>query len=286
MQTDFQKALARVLVYEGGKVNAPHDPGGKTNQGITQSTYSSWLRAQSKPSLDVFSMPDSDRDAIYKSEYWDMICGDDLPVGLDFAVFDAAVNSGCGQAAKWLQATLNVTADGVIGAKTLDAVKAASGENNDGLIEGVCSRRLAMLQRLSTWQYFGKGWSARIANVQKTALSWADQGPEPAAPNLSSVNGHAKAPVTDLKPPAISQITAHMSTVATGAGTAASQAATQVQGLQDTFAWVKYIFAGLTLLSVGAGILALFASKLHDAAEDGTATAVVDLEADTKVEAA
>ena len=283
MQQNFQKALARVLQYEGGKVNDPHDPGGKTNQGITQRTYSAWLRSQGKPTADVFTMPDVDRDAIYRSEYWDMVSGDQLPAGLDLVVFDASVNSGAAQAVKWLQSTLNVTADGVIGAKTLDAVKAASGENDDGIIEGVCSRRLAMLKRLTTWKYFGTGWSARIANVQKTALAWADAGPEPLMVDLSSVGGQAKAQLSDLKPPVVSQITAHMATAATGTGTVASQAATQVQSLQDTFSWVKYVFGGLTLLSVGAGIVALLATQLNTAVTSGTATAEVDLEADTKL---
>ncbi len=287
MQQNFQKALARVLQYEGGKVNDPHDPGGKTNQGITQRTYSAWLRSQGKPTADVFTMPDADRDAIYKSEYWDMVSGDQLPAGLDLVVFDASVNSGAAQAVKWLQSSLGSAytgaIDGILGAKTLDALTASSATTDDALIEGVCSRRLAMLKRLTTWKYFGTGWSARIANVQKTALAWADAGPEPLMVDLSSVGGQAKAQLSDLKPPVVSQITAHMATAATGTGTVAAQAATQVQSLQDTFSWVKYVFGGLTLLSVGAGIVALLATQLNTAVTSGTATAEVDLEADTKL---
>lgn len=291
MKENFSRALSRILAYEGGKVNDPQDPGGKTNQGITQATYNAWLHRHGRDSFDVFSLPVSDRDAIYKSQYWDMICADELPAGVDLVLFDAAVNSGCGQAVKWLQATMQPTyagqLDGVMGTKTLDIVNQFSAQGGDvDLIEGVCSRRLAMLQRLKTWSRFGKGWHARIANVQKTALAWSETAPEPDVPDLSSVGGSAKAQVNDLKPPIVSQVTAHMTTVATGAGTVASQTASQVQGVEDIFGWAKYVFGGLTVLGAVAGMIAFISTKLNEAATSGTATAVVDLEADTQLEVA
>lgn len=285
MQDNFQRALARVLVYEGGRANNPADPGGKTNQGITQRTYNAWLRNQNKLPLDVYNIPDAARDAIYKTEYWDQVRGDDLPMGLDLVVFDAAVNSGPGQAIKWLQACLiGVDVDGTLGTKTLDAIAACKGDGAmDDLIQSYCAHRLATLQHLKTWPVFGVGWHARIANVMKTALAWLDQASEPAKPDLSAAGGASKANVTTIKPPVISQVTAHMSTAATGAGTIAAQAAQQIQPVADTFAWVKYVLGGLTLVGVAAGLVALFATKAHDAAAAGTATATVDLEADSKV---
>ena len=58
---------------------------------------------------------------LYKRKYWDKVAGDLLPSGLDYAVFDAAINSGPGRAAKWLQELVGVTADGAIGPGTLAA---------------------------------------------------------------------------------------------------------------------------------------------------------------------
>lgn len=285
MQDNFPRALARVLRYEGGKVNDPQDPGGKTNQGITQATYNAWLHRQGRASADVYNIAEADRDAIYKTQYWDIIKADELPTGLDLCVFDAAVNSGCGQAIKWLQAAMQPAyagqVDGVAGTKTMDAVAGFSDPVD--LIEDYCSRRLGTLQRLKTWARFGKGWHARIANVQKTALSWADSAPEPDAPDIAGAGGSAKGQVSDIKPPVVSQITAHVTTVATGAGTVASQTASQVQGVGDIFSWAKYVFGGLTLMGALAGMVAFFATKLNDAATTGTAKAVVDIEADTKL---
>ena len=59
---------------------------------------------------------------IYKRNYWDRIKGDALPSGVDFAVFDLAVNGGTGRGAKMLQKVVGVTQDGGIGPQTLGAV--------------------------------------------------------------------------------------------------------------------------------------------------------------------
>jgi len=280
---DFPKSLARVLVYEGGKVDDPADPGGRTDEGVTQRTYNAWRRSQSLGGQDVYLMTGTERDAIYRHSYWDLIRGDDLPVGVDLVVFDAAVNSGVGQAVKWLQAALGDSyqgqRDGVLGDKTLQAVS-DFGDKAD-LVQEVCSRRLATLKRLTTWSRFGKGWAARVANVQKTGCAWADAAPIPDAVDVSSLGGHQKAPIDgNLKNPPVPQIVAHITTAATSTGTIASQTAQQITPLQDTFGWLKYVFGGLTVLAVIAGVIAKISSDAKDAAEKGNATATVDLEAD------
>ena len=280
---DYGKALARVLVYEGGKVDDARDPGGRTNQGVTQRTYNAWRRSQGLPQQDVYAMADAERDAIYKHSYWGVARGDDLPVGVDLVVFDAAVNSGAGQAVKWLQAALGDhyqgQLDGVLGDKTLQAVQDFGDEVD--LVQEICSRRLATLQRLKTWTTFGKGWSARIANVQKTACSWIDSAPAVDAVDVSTVQGQQKAVVAgNLKDPAVSQVAAHLTTAATSAGAIASQTAQQITPLQDTFGWLKWVFGGLTLGAVVLGVVAKVSADAKTAAEKGTARATVDLEAD------
>ena len=291
MQANFEKCLVRILAYEGGKVNDPHDPGGRTNQGITQGTYTAWLMTNKRPVGDVFNIPDADRDSIYKTEFWDRIQGDALPNGLDLVVFDAAVNSGPGQAIKWLQQSLGTSytgfIDGVMGAKTLDAVDQVAGADVVDLIEGYCSRRLATLKQLKTWPYFSRGWAARIANVQKASLSWVDQSPTVPIPDLSGVKGSAKAPVAgQIKPPVISQIASHAITAGGAISTVAAQASTGLTSIpSDTFAWLKYILGFLTLASVGGGVLVAVSTNAKAAAEQGAATTTVDLEADTQLPA-
>ena len=94
--------------------------------------------------------------------------GDDLPAGIDLVVFDAAVNSGPGRAAKWLQACVGVEVDGDIGPKTLAAVNAFDPTQ---LIDDYKRRRLSFLLDLPTWGTFGKGWTKRVAAVTSEAQS-------------------------------------------------------------------------------------------------------------------
>jgi len=41
----FETALPFVLRWEGGFVDHPADPGGRTNRGVTQRTYDAWRQS-------------------------------------------------------------------------------------------------------------------------------------------------------------------------------------------------------------------------------------------------
>lgn len=164
MKENYAQALKQVLKYEGGKVDNPKDPGGRTAYGVTQDTYNAWRKKQGLPNADVFTISQSEVAAIYKYEYWDAIRGDDLPSGVDFAVFDYAVNSGVSKAAKTLQGVVGVTQDGQIGPQTIQAAKTY-------VAMAVTNKRLAFMQSLSIWSTFGKGWSARIADVKNQIIA-------------------------------------------------------------------------------------------------------------------
>lgn len=196
MRDNFPRALARVLVHEGGKVDHPKDPGGRTNQGVIQRVYDGFRRNSKKPLQDVYLMTDAERDAIYRKQYWAAIQGDALPSGVDYVVFDGAVNSGPGQSIKWLQRALGITADGVIGAVTLEAV--ASFGDHDELIERICDRRVAFLKALKTWPTFGKGWQRRVDGVQQAGQAWASGSVDP-KPAAFIQGANTKALIEDAK---------------------------------------------------------------------------------------
>ena len=287
---EFDRALPRVLVYEGGKVDDPRDPGGRTAYGVTQRTYNAYRRAHALTQQDVYLITPAERSDIYKGMYWDRVDGDMLPAGLDFAVFDAGVNSGTGQAVKWLQASLGSSytgmIDGQIGDKTLQAVT----DHGDvsGLIEEYCSRRLGTLKRLDTWHIYGAGWHARIANVQKIAVEWANATPNAALlvqpVDVTPLQGHRKAPVADnIADPPVSTITTHVTTAAGSIGTVAASSAQQLTPLADTFGWIKYVAGGLTIAGVVAGITLKIINDANDAAKAGTAKASVNPDADANM---
>jgi lysozyme family protein len=161
MKENFAEALQRVLKHEGGFVNHPADPGGMTNLGVTKRVWEEWI-GHPATEQTMRSLTPARVAPLYKRKYWDKIRGDDLPDGVDYVVFDAAVNSGPGRAAKWLQACVGVEVDGEIGPKTLAAVAAFKGD----LVDDYSKRRLSFLMDLPHWATFGKGWSRRVAEVQ------------------------------------------------------------------------------------------------------------------------
>lgn len=167
MKENFDKALAAVLHHEGGFVNHPSDPGGMTNLGCTKTTWEEWI-GHPVDEKTMRALTSADVAPLYKRKYWDKIKGDELPNGIDYAAFDAAINSGPGRAIKWLQGCVGADMDGALGPKTLALVTAA---NQKELVEDYAKRRLSFLTDLPTWGTFGKGWGRRVSEVEKTALS-------------------------------------------------------------------------------------------------------------------
>lgn len=201
---NFTRAMPHVLAYEGGYSNHSADPGGPTLEGITQKVYDAYRKNRGlKPrplsaALRGTTEWMAERNDIYKRQYWDAVKGDQLPDGVDFVVFDGAVNSGPKQSAKWLQRALNMNrVDGDIGEATLSALRAVT--DHDKLIEDICAQRLRFLQALKTWSTFRKGWAARVAAVKKTGQAWAtgSVGPVP----VTVVDAGAKALVESAKAP-------------------------------------------------------------------------------------
>lgn len=178
----FDRALPHVLAHEGGYVDHPSDPGGATNLGVTRKTLARWLKVSpftALPKAQVKALTKADVAPIYRAYYWDEIRGDDLPAGLDYAMFDYAVNSGPGRAAMALQRLVGVADDGEIGPITLAAV--AKRKPSD-LVNALCDEREAFLQRLSNFAVFGRGWMSRVAGVRKRSLAWAVDRAQPVTP--------------------------------------------------------------------------------------------------------
>ena len=157
----FEQAFTKLLGHEGGYVNHPNDPGGETNWGIT--------KAVAREFGYTGSMRDLPRDTakrIYRVKYWDTVKADEMPDAVRYPLFDAAVNSGVGQAARWLQRALGVADDGKIGAITIAKAKQSDGV---AVASAMIGQRLQFMTNLSTWPAFGKGWARRIASLMQEA---------------------------------------------------------------------------------------------------------------------
>ena len=168
MLSNFNRSLLLLLKHEGGYSNHSQDPGGMTNLGVTAKVWEEWV-GHPVDEKQMRALTPADVAPLYKRKYWDACHADDLVSGVDYVVFDVAVNSGAGRAIKFLQSCVGATPDGGYGSITTALVKKAE-EDPARLIQLYCAKRLEFLQSLQTFEIFGKGWSRRVAEVKETAL--------------------------------------------------------------------------------------------------------------------
>lgn len=192
MDRNFARALSLVLKSEGGWSDNPADPGGATMKGVTLANFRRYVKADATKA-DLRAITNDQVATVYRRFYWDAVAGAELPGGVDYAVFDFAVNSGPGRAAKNLQAAVGAVQDGRIGPATLSAVGARP---SGAVIDDLCDARLAFLRRLPTWPVFGKGWSDRVRSVRSQALLMSAPQPAPAPSPDPSGPRHPPGPST------------------------------------------------------------------------------------------
>ena len=171
MERNFPEALAHTLRFEGGWANHPNDPGGATMKGVTHKTYARYL-GRDVSHDELRAIPDEHLADIYRRHYWDACRCDELPAGLDLAVFDTAVNTGPAQAVRLLQRIIGVSADGAIGPKTIAAINdyvVTHGLHT--LIEAYTEARQGFYRLLPTYVHFGEGWRKRADHLADVAKS-------------------------------------------------------------------------------------------------------------------
>ncbi|WP_457642654.1 glycoside hydrolase family 108 protein [Persephonella sp.] len=153
----FETAFRLVLAKEGGYVNDPYDSGGETKYGISKKAY---------PHLDIKNLTLQQAKEIYYRDYWIPSKADKLPDQLAIMHFDTAVNTGVKTANKILQKALNrqgfdLQVDGIIGPKTLNAIKNA---NLSKLLADYTIERNRYYAKVGNSRYI-KGWINRSISV-------------------------------------------------------------------------------------------------------------------------
>lgn len=149
----FRTCLAFTMGEEGGFVDHPQDAGGQTKYGISKLAY---------PSEDIPNLTRERAMFLYERDYWAKVRGDDLPLPVALAVFDAAVTTHPLTASRWIQSAAGVTSDGIIGPTTLRAIRARPPAQ---LVNDLMHMRLAYLRTRPTWPTFGDGWQKRCLRV-------------------------------------------------------------------------------------------------------------------------
>lgn len=158
----FAKALEFTLPAEGGRVDNPLDPGGRTNKGIIQSVYDAYRRSKNLPKADVFTITDQEVVDIYFNNYWKPAQCQRMVLPLAVVQFDTAVNFGVGGAVQFLQEALGLAADGAFGPQTQAAFET---NNTKSLAQKMINGRIAYRhQRVAqnpSQSVFLQGWLNR-----------------------------------------------------------------------------------------------------------------------------
>lgn len=159
---EFDEAFLRVVEHEGGWSRDPTDAanwtGGALGSGELRGTRYGVSAAQ-YPDLDIEHLALGAARDIYRRDYWDRCRCDQLPAWIRLHVFDAAVNSGVFVASMWLQRAAGVTADGIIGARTIATVRSADPWRAIALLTAY---RLEHITHARSWAHHGRGWVRRV----------------------------------------------------------------------------------------------------------------------------
>ena len=164
----FERSLTEVLRWEGGRVDDPRDPGGRTAYGVIQRVYDKWRASRGLPPRDVWLIDPKERETIYRERYWNVMFCDDYHPAVAFAVFNFCVNAGARQATLDAQRVVGVTADGVLGPRTRAALAKVDPKT---FVQLYAERQRVFYPKLKTYHYFGKGWMRRVDGTAKFAMS-------------------------------------------------------------------------------------------------------------------
>jgi len=152
--TPFDRALAFVLAHEGGDVDDPHDPGGRTRFGISQRAY---------PREDIGALTRERAAELYRRDYWTPLHCDDLAWPVALALFDTAVNCGVQRAIRLAQRAVGVPEDGLYGPQTRAALQVAP----QGAATRLLAQRACHYASLPTVGRFGVGWFLRVLDCAR-----------------------------------------------------------------------------------------------------------------------
>jgi lysozyme family protein len=164
--------IALTIKLEGGFVDNPADPGGRTNMGITQK-YLDHVNAHAQHSdptmpTDVKDLTVANVTHLYEVDQWVTTGAAVLPPALAALAFDGGVNEGPGTAVMLLQQALGTKVDQQVGSTTLKAVEAHKADYNALALEYAARRatHYAALNKAA----FELGWMRRLLTVYTAAI--------------------------------------------------------------------------------------------------------------------
>lgn len=261
MRDNWVQFIGRVIDrYEGPYGWNKSDPGGPTKYGITCFDLAEHrglkMTSMVKWAPIVKAMTLQEAEDIYAIKYATGLYFEALRSGPDCAIADYGINSGIGRPLLVARRLLNFTNPS--NPALIAAINVAHDADPKWFIDALCQERLHFMHQIrggSAWAEFGKGWGARVADVDAYSDSLANITPMPLPP----------APPTVIHPKVIHGTPNTNTKVVTNAVTAGagSAAAAHVSGA-PTWA-IPAIVGGVALAGIGYALYAAHQTRTANA---------------------
>ena len=159
---DKNNLIPIIKKWEGGYSDNPNDRGGATNSGVTLAVYQS-VYGKSKTKNDLKRMTNDQWNYIFTKLYWDKWKADDIKnQSIANILVDWVWMSGLGTIKK-IQSLFGLTADGIVGNKTISYINS---HDQEEVFNKIWNRRKQFYESLvknnPSQKVFLKGWMNRL----------------------------------------------------------------------------------------------------------------------------
>lgn len=159
---DKHQKIAYVMnTLEGSYDNDPNDSGGETFWGVTAVAWEDYC---GETELPEDGLSQELAEGVYL-HFWDKMHCDELPMELDLVVFAFGFNAGYHRANKYMQRTLGLNADGIIGPITLGGYAMLCEMETSHLQETQYDFVELAVQyyfSIPPFKHYGRGWINRL----------------------------------------------------------------------------------------------------------------------------
>jgi lysozyme family protein len=164
----FTEQVLKVFGHEGGFQKNPKDPGNWVNGKLVGTKYG--ISARSYPHLDIPNLTQEEAEQIYWIDFWLKMGCNHMPDWISPFVFDYGINSGATTVARYVQQSVGVLPDGIIGPRTIAAIEKA---DKLQLLRLLFVRRARTFAEAAPENYHEhkNGWFARLFDKTYDALT-------------------------------------------------------------------------------------------------------------------
>ena len=159
---DYTKLIPIIKKWEGGYSDNPNDRGGATNSGVTLAVYQS-VYGKNKTKNDLKKMTSDQWNYIFTKLYWNKWKADEIKnQSIANILVDWVWMSGLGTIKK-IQSLFGLTADGIVGNKTISYINS---HDQEEIFNKILNRRKQFYESLvknnPSQKVFLKGWMNRL----------------------------------------------------------------------------------------------------------------------------